>query len=834
MSPLAAIVTLLAIAAAVVLGIVFIAYVFVPLLKGAGWLIRHVFRFVAGEVTDVARLIGALFLAVFYVPVILLNIVIGRWSAAGHFGRALTNEGRALGMCLYRIVLAHPARLLGVSGLVEGFERRLPAAMAEAPTADAPAGRASRFEGYTIVGSLAPGGSGAKLYIADVTSEKRRVLAKAGIEVPGQVVLKCFSLREGSSLPQIVRESRSLDAAKKLGLILDHELTNEQFFYAMRYVPGESLAGMTKVLHASSPSGGLGEAQMRSALSYVSDLVGTLAVYHRGGLWHKDVKPDNVIIDRDGRAHLVDFGLVSSLRSAMTLTTHGTEYFRDPEMVRLALKGVKVHEVDGTKFDIYGAGAVLYAVVEDSFPAHGVLSQVTRRCPESVRWIIRRAMSDYQQRYPSAEAMLADLEAVRTALDPFAVRPADLPSVRGNFGPGAGFGAEERMPGESPFPPTPGAVPPAPMPVVETPGAPAPGAGVGAPGEGQRRTAPAIRVVDWWTGRSEIGGAGRARPVEPKGGATPVGVPAGAVWPGAPMGAPVGAPMGAPVVAAVAASPDPGRARRSAEAQIAAAKARRDARRGRAAHRPVGGTPPKVWNAGVMAALLIFVGNVIGWSVVLATRDADESDAGVAIAAPELPPGLRGDVERAVHAGWVASLAGDDAPTILATSDELDGTNVLIVSDLREPLSDDVRRRLTVTSAAMVDAGACVRGDVPAGVEACDGEIDVVILLASLRARVGLTPLDTADAARSITAWLSERDDVDVVVWFAPAPGPAPANGAERGGIPGVQPRVHVFTDDGPGASIASETSGVAVRHGRRESPRRTGGRAKAAHAGSR
>jgi hypothetical protein len=35
----------------------------------------------------------------------------------------------------------------------------------------------------------------------------------------------------------------------------------------------------------------------------------------------------------------VDFGLITPLRSAMTLTTHGTEYFRDPEMVRMALQG---------------------------------------------------------------------------------------------------------------------------------------------------------------------------------------------------------------------------------------------------------------------------------------------------------------------------------------------------------------------------------------------------------------------------------------------------------------------------------------------------------------
>ena len=61
-------------------------------------------------------------------------------------------------------------------------------------------------------------------------------------------------------------------------------------------------------------------------LGYEIDLVSTLDRYHADGLWHKDVKPDNIIV-HGGAAHLVDFGLATSLRSAMTLTTHGTEYF---------------------------------------------------------------------------------------------------------------------------------------------------------------------------------------------------------------------------------------------------------------------------------------------------------------------------------------------------------------------------------------------------------------------------------------------------------------------------------------------------------------------------
>jgi hypothetical protein len=97
--------------------------------------------------------------------------------------------------------------------------------------------------------------------------------------------------------------------------------------------------------------------------------------------------------------------------------------------VRQALRGVRVHEVDGARFDVFGAGAVLYFLLEGTFPAHGGLSLFAKPSPESLRWIVRRAMADYRQRYASAAEMLADLDAVRNAADPAAVRPADLPSV---------------------------------------------------------------------------------------------------------------------------------------------------------------------------------------------------------------------------------------------------------------------------------------------------------------------------------------------------------------------------------------------------------------------
>jgi serine/threonine protein kinase len=274
----------------------------------------------------------------------------------------------------------------------------------------------NKFEGYSVIGSLPSGGSGAKLYIAKSTKNAR------------VVVIKNFEISSGSQLPQIVRESRAMEAAKKLGLVLEHHLDNERFWYAMPYHKGDHLGVVTNKLHEKSNE--LTEENMQTILSYQQSLLQTLNEYHTAGLWHKDVKPDNIII-HDGDAHLVDLGLVTPLASAMTLTTHGTEYFRYPELVRQSMRGVKVHQVDGSKFDVFGAGAVLYFMLENTFPAHGGLSDFSKESPESIRWIVRRAMADYDKRYASVEEMLIDIETILNAKSISGVRPADLPSMGG-------------------------------------------------------------------------------------------------------------------------------------------------------------------------------------------------------------------------------------------------------------------------------------------------------------------------------------------------------------------------------------------------------------------
>jgi len=316
------------------------------------------------------------------------------------------------------------------------------------------------FPGWRVVGALQSGGSGAELHIAEPTAD-------APPDAPDRVVIKCFDLTAGSPLTQMIRESRALGGAKELGLVVDHDLDEHRFWYIMPFIPGAHLADAVEGIHGG---GGRLEGEMVSRLlRWSRDLVATLHRYHEAGFWHKDVKPENIITNNTG-AHLVDLGLVTPLQSAMTLTTHGTEYFRDPELVRQALRGAKVAEVDGARFDLYSAGAVLYFMVEGTFPAHGNLSRFNHEPSDAIRWVIRRAMAEYHQRYESAADMLADLAFLAGAVDPRAVRPADLPSFTGEAS-------------DSATPPT--------APAVASSGA-------------TRAGRPRLEVTDWWSGAYRV------------------------------------------------------------------------------------------------------------------------------------------------------------------------------------------------------------------------------------------------------------------------------------------------------------------------------------------
>ncbi len=771
------IVTILTIIAATILSAIGLAAVTFLLSKLFGitlLVLRNIFRFIGEEVTDTLRLVGAVLASILFAPLVVLSVVIGRWSASKHYSGALMGELRAATRCVYRICIGNIARLFGVSKALEGVEQRVPDMMAAAPTRDKPSKkRVGIFEGYTIVGSLKGGGSGGKLYIAEPDDVKRAVFAKRKLGEVDQVVIKVFSLKDGSSLPQIVRESRALDAARSLGLVLEHEMAPERFFYVMRYVPGESLSVVTQRLHSLSGISGLENDHLKSVMSYSEDLLVALDTYHHAELWHKDVKPDNIIVDghdQDARAHLVDFGLITPMRSAMTLTTHGTEYFRDPELVRQALRGVKVHQIDGSKFDIYGAGAVLFSMIENSFPAHGGLSQLTKRCPEALRWIVRRSMAEYDRRYPSAAVMLADLRVVLAAEDPFTVKPIDLPSVsQGDVAAAEQVQSisapEFEMPvsfGRSPVPPAQAA------PQANPHG----GSPVGVPA-GARVGRPKAVLSSWWSGKYNVqGSASGAQRVADE---------------------PALRGMGnvhrakANVQAHVDRVAPPLRDvtdRKPAAQQVKDARKRAHQMRNRAGKRTSSNRKRKndysntpgaaVVFAGLLGMAVLFAGTVVGFAMFTPVFHSQNAQATAVSPTPPMAPMNPDDEQDSISIGNIKISFGDDGVVTLNTHDEdehvdiecsIDGlgmvdAKVLMVPMLAQPIEPEVLTQLQEGLGQLRSKGMTILGDL-----ILDEEDEFVIeQTAELANAIGSIPVDSPEYIIKVQQWLKNKSFDGVLV----------------------------------------------------------------------
>lgn len=350
----------------------------------------------------------------------------------GNAGRALLGMGRAW------------SKTFGLGGLFASLEDRIERANRDwrlyvAGAGWSPTDQPAEFpEHYVVVDELPPGGSSARLY----------VVRKKTDEQGGPLcVLKYFDLRSGGNLESVVRESQAAELAKRLGLITESNLGTTAFWYVMPYYHGETLTkGVLRNIKAARENDGALTEHTRMSLGYIHQLLQIIAQYHEAGVIHKDIKPDNLIIAGE-RIYLVDIGLMTPLSSMAQLTTHGTEYFRDPEMVKLALEGREVREVDAAKFDVYSIGAVLFFAVSGEFPTSGALSRLPNDVPMAVQWVVNRAMTGMNQRYADARAMLTDVDYLfwAAATGQLAnVKPADLPSFKGmpvpphlSAGPGA-------------------------------------------------------------------------------------------------------------------------------------------------------------------------------------------------------------------------------------------------------------------------------------------------------------------------------------------------------------------------------------------------------------
>lgn len=167
-----------------------------------------------------------------------------------------------------------------------------------------------------------------------------------------------------------------------------------------------------------------GQLNWREALHFITQITKALSHAHSRGIIHRDIKPQNIMVLRDGSVKVADFGIACLANSANTLTQEalGSVHYMSPEQA----KGDRTD----ARSDIYSAGVVLYEMLTGRLPFEGdnavsvaiqhlssvPLSprEINPDVPEALELICMKAMaSDIEKRYASADEMLADLEEFR-------------------------------------------------------------------------------------------------------------------------------------------------------------------------------------------------------------------------------------------------------------------------------------------------------------------------------------------------------------------------------------------------------------------------------------
>ena len=167
-----------------------------------------------------------------------------------------------------------------------------------------------------------------------------------------------------------------------------------------------------------------GKMDWREALHFITQIMRGLSHAHSRGIIHRDIKPQNIMVLRDGSVKVADFGIACLADAHQTLAQEalGSVHYISPEQA----KGERLD----ARSDIYSAGVVLYEMLTGRLPFEGNSAvsvaiqhlssvplsprELNPDIPEALELICMKAMNaDLNKRYQSADAMLVDLEKFR-------------------------------------------------------------------------------------------------------------------------------------------------------------------------------------------------------------------------------------------------------------------------------------------------------------------------------------------------------------------------------------------------------------------------------------
>ncbi|MFO7899367.1 MAG: protein kinase, partial [Planctomycetota bacterium] len=268
----------------------------------------------------------------------------------------------------------------------------------------APLRAGERIGPYQIETLIGKGGMGA-VYLAHDRSLDRRVAIK---------VLPQRFLGDREVVARFHREALALAKLRHPNLMHIYKVGSHggRPFFAMEYVKGRTVEALIKQTGRIRPP---------QAAHIAAEVMSALDKVHRAAIVHRDIKPGNIMIDEDGRAILMDFGLArqeSDIGLTADHTVLGTPRYMSPEQA----KGERVDP----RSDIYSLGCVIYEMVTGRPPFRGksaleVLrkhiestvpppSELADDVPPGLDEVIARATAKRpDDRYQSVAEMAADL-----------------------------------------------------------------------------------------------------------------------------------------------------------------------------------------------------------------------------------------------------------------------------------------------------------------------------------------------------------------------------------------------------------------------------------------